>query len=250
MRGSLKSWTKSFFRKEVFSPGEKSARAVAPAEAAFIARALRLKKRSRVLDLCCGTGRHSRILARKGFSVTGVDATSAYLREARRAARNGNPRFLRGDMRRLGFDAEFDAAFNAWSSFGYFTDPEDDLKVLRGVRRALKPGGLFLIELMSGDWLERNFQPRRWERREGGGFLLQDARWLPGRDRALENEWTVLRPGRKPASARLFLRSYGRARLSRLLRRAGFEVLRVRGGLDGRPYGPSPRLVVLARRPA
>lgn len=250
MRAGLKNWGKAFFRKELFSPGEKSARAAAPAEAAFIARRLGLKRRQKVLDLCCGTGRHSKILARKGFSVIGVDATAAYLSEARRGA-GENPRFLKGDMRLLRFNEEFDAAFNAWTSFGYFVKESDDGKVLRGVFRALKPGGLFLIDLASGDWLERNFQARRWDRRGDGGWLLRDTRWLPGKDRSLMDEWTVLRPGRKPISAKLFLRNYGRARLEKALRRAGLKPIKVWGGLDGRPYRKdSPRLVVLARKPA
>ena len=57
---------KRFFREEVFTPGDAHTEAAAPAEAAFLWRALRLKKGSRVLDIACGTGRHASRLARRG----------------------------------------------------------------------------------------------------------------------------------------------------------------------------------------
>lgn len=247
---SLSGWQRVFFREEVFSPGQPEAAAKAPAEAAFIVRALGLKKGAQVLDLCCGTGRHSLPLARRGLRVTGLDATEAYLKRARAASDGRNPIFLKSDMRRLTFQARFDAAINLWTSFGYFLDPADDLRTLKAVARALKPGGLFLIDLMNWGWLKRNFQPKRWERRGDGSYLLEEARLLEGPDCATVNRWTVLRRGRPAAGASFFVRNYDAARLSRALRRAGLRPVRRWGGLDGAPFrGDSPRLVVLARRP-
>lgn len=224
--------------------------AQAPSEAAFIARALRLKKGQRVLDLCCGTGRHSFELARRGALVTGLDATQEYLAQARRAAhKTVNPVFVRGDMRRLAFNGEFDAVVNLWTSFGYFEDPSDDLRSLRGAARALKPGGLFLIDVVNGDWNRRHAVPRNWSRRSDGTLVLEETELRAGRDPALLNAWTVIRPGKRPIKASFFVRSYDAARLDALLRRAGLIPTRRWGGLDGSPFmGNSKRLVVLASR--
>ena len=74
--------------------------------------ALGLETGQRVLDVACGIGRHSLPLASRGYDVTGLDYTSAYLVRAQSGADGLPVRFLRGDMRRLPFStARFDAAW-------------------------------------------------------------------------------------------------------------------------------------------
>jgi SAM-dependent methyltransferase len=242
------SWIPGFFRAPVFTPGAAEALAAAPAEAAAAWRRLGLKRGERVLDLACGTGRHSVELARRGAFVLGVDQSAAYLAQARRAARGlTRCRFARGDMRRLNFRGEFDAVINLWTSFGYFRAPGEDLAVLKGVARALKPGGRFLIELVDHAWVRSRPSHRHWDRRADGSFVLQDAHLVEGRDPRVVNEWTILRPGRRALTARFVLRGYDRPRLSALLRRAGLVPARFFGDM-GVTRGKG-RLVVLARKP-
>lgn len=236
-----------FFRDEIFSPDEPEARRQAPAEARFLGRALKLKKGSRVLDLCCGAGRHAAFLARRGVFVTGVDSSAPYLKRARKAAgKLKTLRLLRADMRTLPFKAEFDAAYNVWTSFGYFSKAADDLRTLRAVARALKPGGLFLIDVIDYAWLKRNFRPVDWARRGDGSYRLERTELRRGRSPATVSEWTVLRPGRPPRRARFSVRCYDRRSLSALLRQAGLTPLRRCRGLDGN-RAPA-RLVLLGRR--
>ena len=247
-----RDWTKAFFRDEIFSPGSPEAVAAAADEVRFIWKALGLKKGSRVLDIPCGTGRHAIRLARKGASVLGVDITPAYLRQARRAARSlPNARFVRGDMRRIPLRGEFDAAINLWTSFGYFDAPSDDQKTLRGIARALKPGGLFLIDMADIALIRRRGRSKSWGRRADGAYVLEEAAYVGGRDPKVVNEWTVLRPGSPARRARFVVRGYDRARLFAALRRAGFTPLKTWRGLgpDGGSSGAvGARLVVLARR--
>ncbi|TBR21670.1 class I SAM-dependent methyltransferase, partial [bacterium] len=121
-------------------------------ELPFLKRVLGLKPGTRLLDICCGVGRHSLPLARAGMDVTGLDVSPVYLAEARRRAKKAglSVRLVRGDMRRANFAAEFDAAMNLWTSFGYFSTAAEDLAALRAARAALKPGGLFLLETING----------------------------------------------------------------------------------------------------
>ncbi len=100
---------------------------------------LGLQAGARVLDLACGHGRHAIPLAERGFRVTGYDLSEAMLERARTdaIARGIEVRWMRGDMRALPFDTEFDAVINVFTAFGYFADPAEDLEVLRRVRRAL-----------------------------------------------------------------------------------------------------------------
>lgn len=250
-QADLKHWSRSFFRKQVFFPGDSRHNEAAPNEASFLMKAMGLRKGERLLDLCCGTGRHSIPFARQGLTVLGLDSTSAYLAEARRRARGlEGVRFLKGDMRRIPFRAEFDAAVNLWTSFGYFMRPSDDLKVLRGLARALKPGGRFLIDIINADWLRRHAFRKNWGRRDDGAYVLEDFQMREGPDPAGLNTWTVLRPGRRTLSATFFVRNYNYVRMARLLRRAGLEPKRRWGGLDGSPFrgAKSRRLVVLAQK--
>lgn len=252
MKKSLRNWREAFFRKEIFDPGQAEALASAPREADFILRATTLRKGQSLLDLCCGTGRHALLLARRRLRVVGVDATEEYLREARRRAKGvANLRFVRGDMRRLPFQGAFDGAINLWTSFGYFADPADDLRTLRAVAAALKPGGKFLIDVMNAAWLRRHFLAKQWERRGDGSYLLQEARLIEGKDPATVNRWTILRRGRRRAEATVFVRNYDNKRLSALLKKAGLVPVRRWGSLAGAPFrSDSKRLVVLARKKA
>ena len=247
-----RDWTKSFFRGEIFSPGSPEAVSAASDEVKFLWKVLGLKKGSRVLDIPCGTGRHAIRLARRGASVLGVDITEEYLREARRAAGNRpNVRFVRGDMRRMPLENEFDAAINIWTSFGYFADPSDDLKMLLAVARALKPGGLFLIDMAEITTIRRRLQSRSWSRRADGAYVLEEALYVGGFDPKVVNEWTVLKNGRPPKRSRFVVRAYDKARLFAALRKAGLKPVKTWGGLseDYGSSGPSgARLVVLARK--
>ena len=249
--GKSTRWLKEFFRRPIFDPGEPEALAEAPEEARFAARALGLRKGERVLDLCCGVGRHSFELAKLGARVTGLDATPDYLAQARkRAGGKDNPAFVRGDMRRLRFFREFDAAINLWTSFGYFEDPADDLRVLKGVAGALKPGGRFLIDLIDGDWIGANAPPKNWTRRADGATVLEEVVLREGRDPAHVNTWTVLRPGRRPQSASFFVRNYNQERLCALLGRAGLVCVRRWGDFPAGARSSKPRrLILLAKKP-
>ena len=200
--------------------------AKAPAEASFVAKALRLKKGMKVLDICCGTGRHAIGLARRGFNVTGLDATATYLAVASRAAGSLNALTLvRGDMRRMPFDEIFDAAYNVWTSFGYST-AADDLKALKSAARALKPGGLFLINTINEAWLRKNFKDRSWVPLSDGGYRLEQASLRGGQAPVLKCQWTILRPRAPIERARFSVRLYNESRLAALLKRGGFRVLR------------------------
>lgn len=247
----MSDWTKRFFRAPVFTPGAPEALAAAPMEAAAVWRTLGLKPGARLLDLACGTGRHAVLLARRGAFVVGVDKTESYLKEARAKARGlSNCLFARGDMRRLTFKGEFDAAMNLWTSFGYFAKASDDDRALKGVARALKPGGLFLIDLIDFAWVKKHGQRRRWDRRADGAYLLQDAVSTDGRDPKIVNAWIILRPGKPELRSRFVVRGYDKPRLYAALRRAGLEPVKSWHGLGalGR-LKSSGRLVVLARKP-
>jgi SAM-dependent methyltransferase len=243
-------WYRGFFKNSFYNPASPAAVQKAPAEAAFALRRLKLKKGSALLDLCCGPGRHAVEFAAAGHAVTGADYSEEYLLEAAARARRRRVklRLLRGDMRELPFRGEFDAAVNLFTSFGYFLKFSDDLRTLEGVARALKPGGLFLIDLINGAWVRSHFRDRTWHD-QGTHYLLENTRLTAD---GVYNEWTRLPKKSGRALKRTFFsRLYDRPRLEAALRRAGLQPLGAWGGFRGEKLSAERnRLIMLARKAA
>jgi D-alanine-D-alanine ligase len=128
---------------------------------------LKPDKESRILDLCCGQGRHSLEMARRGFvGVEGLDRSRYLIRKAKAKAKEENlpVRFREGDARNLPYPSDtFDFVMIAGNSFGYFDNPNDDVRILREVFRVLKPYGKVLLDLADGDYLSKNYQKMSWE---------------------------------------------------------------------------------------
>ena len=120
-----------------------------------------------ILDLCCGQGRHTVELARRGFTrIRGVDQSEYLIDAAQQAAQAADVDvpFDRADARRLPFDDDtFDVVLLLGNSFGYFDMAQDDHAVLEEVQRVLKPGGRVLLDLTDGDYTRKRFAPRSWE---------------------------------------------------------------------------------------
>ncbi|MCL5291451.1 MAG: class I SAM-dependent methyltransferase [Actinobacteria bacterium] len=104
---------------------------------------LEIEPGAKILDLCCGYGRHAVLLAKKGYSVTGVDVSDLMLEAARTKARSerADIECVAADMRKLPFETKFDAVINLFTSFGYFDAETEDFTVLEEVARVLKKGG-------------------------------------------------------------------------------------------------------------
>ncbi len=220
----------------------------APEEVAKVLRLLEAREGEAVLDLACGPGRHALELARRGFRVTAVDRTSAYLEEAERRAREENlsVEFVREDMRTFCRPGAFHRAINMFTSFGYFEDAADDERVLDNLFRSLKPGGTLVMHLMAKEVLARIFRKRTWQ--EYGDYVVLEEGTVKDGWRWVETRWVVLTKG-KVHEFKLSHRLYSAAELSDLLLRCGFAAASPYGDFDGGPYDETAeRLVVLARK--
>lgn len=126
--------------------GDAEAQAAAP----HLLRLLGLDAGQRLLDVACGAGRWCRAFAARGLRVTGVDLSAEMLEEARAKSPNlpGMPIYLRWDARALHFQGQFEGAASLYTSLGYFGAYAEDLLLVKGVVRALVPGGTFLIDFL------------------------------------------------------------------------------------------------------
>jgi SAM-dependent methyltransferase len=122
------------------------------AEAEFVTRRLPLPAYRRVLDACCGRGRHARELAARGYRVLGIDLDPAAVAEAERLAPDAQ--FRRLDVRQLAtLDAEFDGVISLGQTFGLF-DAETNAAVLGGMRDRLRPGGRIVLDVFDRRFVE------------------------------------------------------------------------------------------------
>ncbi|HCU34809.1 MAG TPA: methyltransferase type 11 [Armatimonadetes bacterium] len=201
-----------------------------------------------VLDMCCGPGRHSLELARRGYRVTGVDRTREFIDTARvRAQQEGlSVELLECDAREFSRPDTFDLAINLYTSFGYFADQDDDRRMARSVFEALKSGGRLVIEMIGKEIIARIFTPRDWE--EIDDVILLQERRLADSWRWIDNRWILLR-GEERHEFRFGHRLYSADELCRLLAEVGFAATTAYGSLAGVPYDQeAKRLVVVARK--
>jgi SAM-dependent methyltransferase len=126
---------------------------------------LRPEGGERILDLACGTGRHSLELVRRGFSVVGVEIGEELVEIARQdAAQEGlEAEFVQGDLRELDYDAEFDIVLNLNDgAVGYFETDEENHRTFEIISRALKPGGKNLIQVPNVLYARAHLPQRSW----------------------------------------------------------------------------------------
>jgi D-alanine-D-alanine ligase len=199
-------------------------------EVDLLIRSAGLERNDRILDLCCGQGRHSLELAARGFPhVIGLDRSRYLIRLARKRAKQRNlpVSFHEGDARRFRLgDGEFHCVCILGNSFGYFERPEDDLAVLGAVKRALGSGGTLVMDLMDGDWMRGHFEPRSWEWVDQNHFVCRERDLAEDGDRLISRE-VVVHADRGVIADQFYAeRLYSKDRLEALLADAGFANLR------------------------
>jgi SAM-dependent methyltransferase len=202
-----------------------------------------------VLDLCCGPGRFSIALAKRGYRVTGVDRTRFLLNKARARAKAERARveWVTQDMRDFVRPDAFDLALSMFTSFGYFDDKQEDVRVLENIHTSLRPGGVVLLEMGGKEWIAQHYASVKMEMLPGGARLVQRHAVLDDWTR-LHNEWILIRRGRTK-TFRFDLTIYSGQELRDRLERAGFVDVALYGGLDGREYGlRAERLVAVGRK--
>lgn len=148
-----KQWYEALFEDyaknydaEVFTRGTSG-------ECDFIENELKFNKSLRILDVGCGTGRHSIEMTKREYNITGIDLSQSQLAMAREKAakENLNIDFLRFDARNLPFKSEFDAAIMLCEgSFPLMETDEMNFEILKGIARSLKKEGKFIFTTLNG----------------------------------------------------------------------------------------------------
>jgi SAM-dependent methyltransferase len=203
-----------------------------------------------VLDLCCGPGRCSIALAKRGFSVTGVDRTKFLLDKARAKAKAARAKieWVQQDMRDFVRPNSFALAISMFTSFGYFDDKHEDRIVLENMFASLQPGGACLLEMLGKERLARVLQPTT-SNLLGDGTLMVERHEIFDDWTRVRNEWLLIRDGRVK-SYKFHHTVYSGQELRDRMEGAGFADVALYGNLDGDEYGPdAERLIAVGRKP-
>ncbi len=209
---------------------------------------LKIKPGNKILDLCCGVGRHTLELARQGYTVTGVDRTKSYLQRAIRQAKKEKleVEFVQDDMRSFTRPKAFDIILNLFTSFGYFEDPAEDRQVIKNAYRSLKKNGILFMDMMGKEIIARIFTERDWH--DSDGILILEERKVKGNWQYTENRWIII-DGEKRSEVSFTHRPYSAVEIEAILLDCGFKGVEIFGDLEGNTYDhTAKRLVVLARK--
>ncbi len=204
-----------------------------------------------VLDLACGQGRYSHLLADKGHRVAAVDLSMPLLERGKASSpvehtRGGKVWYVRSDMREVPFGGSFELAISMFTSFGYFRTDRENAAVLHQIHDALAPGGRWLIDYLNRPRVIDTLVAQDSSSR-GGLKITQRRRLEDSRRRVVKD---VLIEG--PEGSQQWtesVRMYGRGELEGMLAGAGLVVENVYGDYHREQYtDESPRLILAGRK--
>ena len=245
MEEPVADWWRTWFGPDYLSLYDDYLAERTPIEVDQLEVLLELQPPAKIVDLACGQGRHGIELGRRGYAVTGVDL-STYLLDvaaARARAAQVRLRLVHGDMREPLAGGRFDVALSLFTSFGYFDDEAENLKVLRSAAGMLVPGGRLLLEVLNGQREREQFEPRQWF--SVGKTAVMEQRQLDQSGRRLVVERTVSTPNARQTDVHA-IRIYSGSEVEEALREAGFREVELYGDWNGEPLtGMSTRVLAV-----
>ncbi|HRE42070.1 MAG TPA: class I SAM-dependent methyltransferase [Ignavibacteria bacterium] len=216
----------------------------------LIQRNIKFNSGEKALDICCGAGRHSLELARRGCEVTGFDLSDYLIKEARKnlqksPEKNLKAKFLIKDMRNFNFKNSFDLAVNLFTSFGYFENEYENIKVIKNVSSSLKRGGYFVFDHINKNNLQKNIIP--FSRNKYGNSIMIQKREISG-NYVIKN--ITIKNGTKRNDYQEKLRLYSEKELNEIFSNAGLKIYKKFGDYFGNNYSEknSPRMILFSKK--
>jgi SAM-dependent methyltransferase len=243
-------WWDELFGDDFLRTMDRLTEAQVKNEVHFIEESLGVQKGGIILDLACGSGRHAVELSLRGYNVVGYDLSLAMLARAADEAHEKDQKlnFLHGDMRDMGFDEMFDGVYCWSTSFGYFDDEKNQL-VAQKIHRALRSGGMLLLDVANRDFVTQRQPSLVWF--EGDGCVCMDEMRVDFITSRLKVKRMVILEDGRTRELDYSIRLYTLHELGRMLHDVGFKVTEV----SGHPATPgvfmgadSPRLIVLCEK--
>jgi SAM-dependent methyltransferase len=125
----------------------------------LILKATHIKSNSKILDAACGAGRHANYFSSLGFDVTGFDLSKTLLKVAYQQAlgKKLGTKFVCADIRNIFFKRKYDLVTNLFTSFGYFTEDEQNFSFIKNAFELLIDGGFYILDYLNPSYVVKNF---------------------------------------------------------------------------------------------
>lgn len=203
-----------------------------------------LRPGTRILDSCCGNGRHLQALVKAGCDAYGFDLSVELV-----AMASSTPalkhRICRADIRNIPFKVSFDVVLNLFTSFGYFREDDENAEALSELASCLLPGGLLVMDLMNAERIRKTLVPESESIQRGRRIVQQ--RWIRGN--RVQKRIEITNSMGDQWAFREDVRLFEPDEIVGLMVSAGLADPVLAGGFDGRPFeSESERMLVTARR--
>lgn len=210
----------------------------------FIINALKLKKDDKILDLCCGWGRHMIELAEKGYNATGIDYSKPFLKVGKNIAKEKGIKanFIYGDICKFSFKKRFDVILNLFTSFGYFSD-SDNRKIIENISKSLNHKGKFIIDIPNICYFLFHFKDV-FKYKNGGKNILENHVFNPITLRDYV-KLKIIKKGKQKKSEYI-LRFYTFPEIKKILEENELIVKKVYGSYEGELFDfNSKRMIIV-----
>jgi D-alanine-D-alanine ligase len=197
----------------------------------FIVAAAAIQPHSHILDLCCGQGRHCLELARRGFARHGPRPLALPRPPRQEAAQGEGPQvlFMKATRAIRGCPRTASIASHHGQLFGYFSNKQDDEKVLTAVGKILRPSGQLVLDITDGAHMHENFERRSWEWIDEHHFVCRERSISHDGERLISREVIVHDEMGVIADQFYAERLYTRESIAKLLEKTGFRNVRHHG---------------------
>jgi SAM-dependent methyltransferase len=206
-----------------------------------------LKSSSKILDMACGSGRHSILFTRKGYDVAAVDLSWNMLSAARKKAESENLqiKFIQSDLRNFTYSSKFDLIVNLFTSFGYFESDSENFRILKTAYEHLNYDGFFVLDFFNREFLEQNLIPESREKINNGEIIQK--RKIDGL-RIIKK--IIIKTGGYSKEFFESVRMFSKQELVNELIRIGFAIEKTFGDFHGNKFEQfsSPRIIIIARK--
>jgi SAM-dependent methyltransferase len=205
---------------------------------------LTIPSSAKLLDLACGNGRHSRTMAQLGYNTIGVDLSPNNIQIAKQINSDLNQFFVH-DMRQVLKKNEFDAVLNLFTSFGYFTDKNDNIQTLRSVYENLKPGAIFIQDFLNAESVIKNIVEKETIKR--GDVVFEITRQIIDQQIIKNISFEV---GQETFEFSEEVTLFSLSDFEQMYQRVGFEIKHLYGDYQLNAFNPksSDRLILISEK--
>ncbi len=204
-----------------------------------------LNEDSKILDLCCGQGRHALLLAKEGYEVYGFDLSRTLLEIAKfRKSKKHTAYFVQADMRYLPANESFDLLLNLFTSFGYFENDEANRSVFCQFNQSLKENGYYVFDFLNVLHVVENLVP--YQKEKIGDTVVELERFIEG---SRVKKIIKLNRDGKGSIFHESVKMYHPNEILAMLESAGLSIKYQLGNYEGEPFDEqSPRFIIIGQK--